>query len=316
MAYASGVGPGNSTIFPAYDKDVLFRLPYASTKRAGLGDITLGLRWAPYNFYRDNTAPTVVMGVESVLPSGTVATASNDAVGQGLTRLRTYFTFSRRALTYLEPFFELHASMPFPSQDSLFQVNDPLGTQPFKTPAPSGGTRFGLTVIPWENVANDQRVELEGGMGLDYIGRGRDYTEVWEALANPTNPCRPDKDCANTSHWKSDNDPTTGQHTITNGIMDVQAYIRTQGWAALHYQPVRHFQISAKLNWLHETPHFISFGEYGKDLDGTQTVESQNKMKQNEYSPSFLPAIDTPGQRLRVLDANNLVFMIAVSGKL
>ena len=110
--------------------------------------------------------------------------------------------------------------------------------------------------------------------------------------------------------------PITGQHTITNGIMDVQAYIRTQGWAALHYQPIRHFQISAKLNWLHETPHFISFGEYGKDLDGTQTVESQNKMKQNEYSPSFMPAIDTPGQRLRVLDANNLVFMIAVSGKL
>ena len=71
MAYAAGIGPGNSTIFPAYDKDVLFRLPYTSTKRAGLGDITLGLRWAPYNFYRDDTSPTVVMGVESVLPSGT-----------------------------------------------------------------------------------------------------------------------------------------------------------------------------------------------------------------------------------------------------
>ena len=59
MAFASGVGPSNSTIFPAYAKDVLFQLPYKSVERAGLGDITLGLRWAPYNFYRDNTGPTV-----------------------------------------------------------------------------------------------------------------------------------------------------------------------------------------------------------------------------------------------------------------
>ncbi|MEI6540573.1 MAG: hypothetical protein WCO86_13790 [Planctomycetota bacterium] len=40
------------------------------------------------------------------------------------------------------------------------------GTQPRSEPGSNVGTQFGLTIIPWENIKQDQRFELEGGFGM------------------------------------------------------------------------------------------------------------------------------------------------------
>lgn len=315
-SFQDGVTRSNSTIFPTFDKEVLFAVPYNSKDRGGFGDMTLGIRWAPYNYYRDPTDPTWVLGLESILPTGKVMAADNTAVGQGVYQIRLFTTISRRALQYFEPFFGAHVAYKAAASGSLFDVPDPNETQSYKNPGWFAGTQFGLTILPWEDVGLDRRVEIEFGSALDYVGRGRDYSEIWEALASPANPCKQDIGCTNTSHQRSDIDPKTGQHSQTNGLTDIEPFGRVSLWSALHYQPVKNFQISAKLSYLTETPHFITFGEYGQDLDKDSVVQQSNSLGKNEFSPVYLPSVDTPGQRLRVLDVSNVLFMVSISGKL
>ncbi len=56
--FVDGVDRTNSTIFSAKDSEVLFKAPYNSAARSGFGDMVFGLKWSPYNYYRDATHPT------------------------------------------------------------------------------------------------------------------------------------------------------------------------------------------------------------------------------------------------------------------
>jgi hypothetical protein len=316
--YDKSVTQKNSTIRPAADSESLFKVPFDSKQRGGFGDMTLGLKYAPFNYYRDRTEPTWVLGVAWVLPTGTPMKANNAGAGSGINELQFMTTASRRALGIFEPFFNLHGGYRWGSPSGLFIKQPNTQTQPDKDPGFTAGTYFGLTLVPWENIEREERVEIEGGLGMDYVARGRDYSEVWEALASKSNPCQPTAGCSNTSHWKSDPDSTTGRITTTDGITDVYDFGRLTYWGALHYQPIKYFQISAKIAMTQETPHFISGGKYGINLDPSRgsTIEQSNSDGKNEFSPVFLPAIDTPGQRLRVQDASNLQLVIAISGKI
>jgi len=83
----------------------------------------------------------------------------------------------------------------------------------------------------------------------------------------------------------------------------------------VHYQPIKYFQISAKVGWMRETAHFLTFADPGVDLDGKNGVEVKNSNNTNEFSPVYLPSVDTIGQRIRLLDASNTLMMISVTGK-
>ncbi len=312
--FAAGVSAANSTIAPAAKSESLFAVPYDSTTRSGFGDMHLGLKWAPFNYQRDHLSPTWVLGIDWMLPTGTVMKADNSAVGVGLHELMFFTTVSRRVAQIIEPFINLHGNLRFAGGDSLFVSHGQ--TQKYTTPGDIIGTQFGVTFLPWENIKKDERFEVEGGFGMDYVFRGREYTDIWSALSDPNNPCNPKNGCTNTLHSNSTPDPITGRVTATDGITDVEAYGRFTGWAALHYQPVKYFQVSAKMGWMSETPHYLTFGEYGRDLDGAHGVQQSNSRGENEYSPTFLPAVDTPGQRLRLTAADNFALMFSISGKL
>ncbi len=314
--FAGGVDRSNSTIHPDTDANAVMASKYNSTDRSGIGDMVFGLKFSPYNYYRDMAHPTWTMGVEYKAPTGTPMEVDNSGVGYGIHEIHIFQTISRRSLKVLEPWFNTHARLRFNSDNGLFQN---LGaTQRQVTPGHLIGTSFGTEIIPWEDLEQDARVELEFGFRMDYTFRGREYTEVWEALANQDNPCRVENGCYNTLHYKSKIDKKTGQHTRTNGVTDVEQYGTFAGWAALHYQPVRNFQISAKAQYAVDTPHFITFGDYGVDLDGKGGVQQANTSDppENEYSPTFLPSLDAPGSRLRVQDVSTWTVMIAVSGKI
>ena len=320
--FSPGVGPQNSTIQPfqdkingtAGDRSALFKAAYQSTARSGLGDMHLGLKWAPFNYYRDASDPTWVFNIDYTAPTGTAMKADNDGVGYGLHELTLATTISRRALRLFEPFFNVHVTpLRSGSSGGLFTRRGP--TQNFVEPGTTLGTQFGVALVPWENIKQDERFEVETGVGFDYTYRGREYTEIWESLASPSNPCKPSEGCSNVLHSMSELDPVTGKPRRTDGITEVEPYARFQGWAALHYQPIQYFQLSARIAYARETPHFITYGDVGKDLDGRDKVSAFNSNGQNEFSPVYLPAVDTVGQRLRVLDVSNIVMQFAISGK-
>jgi hypothetical protein len=312
--FAAGVSKANSTILPPSPKEALFKVPYQSTSRSGLGDLQLGLKWAPFNYFRDSGDPTWVFGVEYTAPTGTAMTASNSGVGYGLHELTLFTTISRRALKVIEPFVNFHFTPLRSGADSGLFVSHGQ-TQKTVAPGMTGGTNFGLTLVPWENLKKDERLEIEGGFGFDYIARGREYSEIWEALASPSNPCKPSEGCSTGLYDRSEVDPVTGKPRHSDGITEVESYARFSGWAALHYQPIQYFQLSAKLGWMSETPHYITFGEVGKDLDGNANVQQFNKNGQNEYSPVFLWSVDQPGQRLRATQISGMTLMFSASGK-
>lgn len=316
--FAPGVTRANSTLYPPSEGQAVVGVPYESVDRSGLGDVELGFKWSPFNYYRDPSKPTWVFGVGWTLPSGEAMAATNSGVGLGLHQLELYSTISRRALGIIEPFANVHARLFFESDDSLFARTRQAATQKHVTPGSVIGARFGGELIPWEDTTADARVELEAGFSMDYHFRGRGYSDIWEALAHPSNPCLKAGDCANLSHSNSDPDPATGQAARTNGITDFEQFGRFAGWGGLHYQPVRYFQISATFQYSVDTPHFITYGEYGKDLDGKNGVQQANTQTppKNEYSPVYLPNLDTPGNRLRLQDASTMSFMLAISGKL
>ena len=315
-SFVEGVGHDNSTIHPASDQGAVFAGEYKSVDRGGFGDMVVGLKWSPMNYYRDKAHATWVLGFEYMAPTGTPMQASNEGVGLGIHELRFFTTISRRALGIIEPFFNIHGNLRFGSGGGLFVSKG--STQVRSAPGSSVGTQFGTEIIPWEDLKQDARVELEFGFRMDYVFRGREYSEVWEALASADNPCQPDEGCTNTMHTKSEVNKATQQHTVTDGITDVEQYGQFTGWASLHYQPIKQFQLSASFGYSVDTPHFITFGDYGDDLDnkgGVQQANSQDPPK-NEYSPTFLPSLDAPGNRLRLQDAATWTLMLSVSGKL
>ena len=312
--FIDGVDRSNSTLYSAKDSEViLLGQRYKSKDRTGFGDMVFGLKWSPYNYYRDPTHPTWVFGVDLRLPTGTAMKADNTGVGEGFYELGLYSTISRRALSIFEPFFNLHGNFRFGAGSGLF-VNHGATQGRDVDPGNQIGSQFGLTVVPWEDVKEDTRVEVEGGFGMDYIFRGREYTEIWEALASADNPCQAATGCVNTLHTRSD-PGADGKLTQTDGITTVEPYGRFAGWAAVHYQPIKYFQVSAKLGWMRETAHFLTFADPGVDLDKKEGVQVRNSNNVNEYSPVYLPAVDFPGQRIRLLDASNTLLMISVTGK-
>ncbi len=313
MSFASGVTSENSTIMPPSAKDALFDARFKGTDRSGFGDATFGLKWSPFNYFRDASEPTWVMGIEYVAPTGTAMQAGNTGVGYGLHELTLYSTISRRALQIFEPFVNVHFTpVRQGSSTGLFQSYGQ--TQRYVNPGITGGASAGLTLVPWENLARDERLEVEGGFSMDYIARGREYSEIWEALGAASNPCKPGEGCSNVLYSKSDVDPSTGKPRRTDGITEVESYGRFQGWAAIHYQPIKYFQLSAKFGYATETPHYITYGDYGVDLDGHE-VNQSNTNGVNEFSPVFLPSVDQPGQRLRVINVGTTMLMFSATGK-
>ena len=162
-AFEDGVTTANSTISQPSANESLFAVDFKSKTRAGLGDMQAGVRWAPFNWYRDSAHPSWVIGLESTFPTGEAMKADNDSVGLGLTQLEFYSTISRRTLKILEPFFHFRFQGRFGASDGLFVSKG--GTQNRTSPGPIVGTQIGLAVIPWENAKREERIEIEAGFG-------------------------------------------------------------------------------------------------------------------------------------------------------
>ena len=290
--------------------------PFVGPARAGLGDISFALRYAPLNFQRDETSPTWVLALRYTAPLGEVKTASNTAVGEGLHALDLSSTISRRALPWLEPYFSFHGTFRFGGTDTLFVDSD---TQTLSRPGNILGIELGTQIIPWEDKLADARFEMDFGIAADFVFEGREYTPLFDALGN--SPCNDDPACLLTTYKR---DPSLS----TNGITDVEQYGLFRGWAGLHYQPIKYIQLGAKFSYLRQTPHFITNADPGKDLNGDGVVtadaafaEGPNK---NEYSPIYVEGIDAPaghqdlnGQptRFRIQGSDHFQVLFHLTGK-
>jgi hypothetical protein len=307
--------------------NTLFDVPFTGRSRTGLGDIGIGLRWAPWHYQRDHQYPSWILGLIFRVPSAEVKTAYNDAVGEGLFQLEFNTAISRRVASFFEPYFDLHGKLRFATDSSLFDNVDST-TQTLTQPGHSMGLKLGAEFIPWEVPAKDQHVSINIGGGLDYVFEGREYAELWEALGSSN--CLTQYGCDLTTYTRGpkgfDGD-TAAEYAKdqrkgegfprTDGITDVEHYSLFSFWAGLDVQPVQYFQIGLQFKMAYVTPHFITFADAGKDsdFDGDYFVTGDNSLGENEYNPKYIEAFDEVGQRFRASQALQYSVLVNLAGR-
>ena len=317
------------------DTNVL-ELPFSTfkgSKRAGLGNVGLGIRWAPYSYSRDKKYPTWLLGIMFRIPSGQVATAGNKAVGDGVFRVDVNTAISRRVFWWLEPYFDLHGSLVGTTTNKSPFANKGIeDVQTLVSPGHSIGLKLGTEFIPWEVESEGQHFSIDMGIGLDYVFEGREYTEVFELLGGLGSDCAAQGDCAPFTYAREVKGQTdyliqqyqageidgdeyhaqvqeiekgvaAGDYARTDGITDVEHYGIYTGWFGFHLQPIRYLALGANFSFAWRQPHFITFADAGKDsavdLDGV--VTGHNKPGgENEYNPVYLEEIDKEGHRLKL----------------
>ncbi len=318
LDFASGVGPGNSSAA----QQELFALPFRGPQRRGVGDLSVGLKYAPLNYDRDPTQPTWIIGATYTAPTGSIRKGGNTGVGYGIHALDLYTAISRRALSWLEPYFSFHGTLRFPSANGLFVDRGRLGTQTLVKPGDILGLKFGVEFVPWEHRATDRRFEIDLGFAGDYTFEGREYGPLFEALAQ--SPCSADPGCVYTKHTRDLREgATSGSASTTDGITDVEAYGTFSGWIGVHYQPERHVQIGTRFSVRRITDHFLTNADPGKDLDDDGVV-TQSSQAGDEYNPVYVEWIDAPAgdpytgkeaTRFRASNFFDLAFQFYVAGK-
>ncbi len=322
------------------DTNVL-ELPFSEhvgEKRAGLGNIGLGLRWAPWSYTRDKKYPTWLLGLMFRIPSAQVATASNNGVGDGVFRVEINTAISRRVTWWFEPYFDLHGSLVGTTTNkSPFANKGFEDVQTLVSPGHSIGLKLGTEFIPWEVESKGQHFSIDMGVGLDYVFEGREYTEIFELLGNLGSDCASSGNCDAFTYDREvkgqtdyliqqyqahQKDPTkgidideynakvqeiekgvaAGDYARTDGITDVEHYGIYTGWLGFHLQPIKYFALGANFSFAWRQPHFITFADAGKDsaTDTDGVVTGNNSQGENEYNPVYLEEIDKEGHRFKL----------------
>ncbi len=115
-------------------------------------------------------------------PEGPFSQGRTPGVSRGTTRLQAHAYVSRR-MGYIEPYTGLRAAFEFAGPGSdfrLVELDSSLNHQP-----PARGTLvLGLGVIPWEAPERSQRLALDFRATTTYVSKGRDYSELFDALGS------------------------------------------------------------------------------------------------------------------------------------
>jgi hypothetical protein len=324
LGFAGGVDGTNSTVNPAFGPS-LFQADQTGRNRTGLGDLTVGLRWAPACQWRNAYQPTVLPGVSYTAPTGAIRRATNAAVGMGLHTLKFDVAASRRIL-FAEPYFGVSGTIRLPNTagSTLFQNYD-SSTQSRTNPGPILGLTAGTEFYPWLRTRADGKperfVSLDLGLAASYTFAGREQTDLFEALG--ASACAGDPLCTgargnkNLLAYDHTLDGQAQAITTTDGVTDVSAYGTVSTWAGVTVQPIPWVSMSLRFTYTRETSHFLTYANTGVNSDATNsTIELVNDDKTNEFNPVYDSDVDDPGTRFRSDGANIFGVMLMLSGKI
>ena len=92
---------------------------------------------------------------------------------------------------------------------------------------------------------------------------------------------------------------------LFDGVTTVEDFVTVRGHIGFGVYASEFFKIGANLALAHETEHNISNAEIGKDIFNTPGQEgvmipAADNQQRSEHNPTFVPAIDTLGKRIRV----------------
>ena len=308
LSHDAGVSGANSIVDSTLITS-LFSLPYQSPSRVGFGDMTMGLRYAPFRQNRDASYPSWVVGLEYLAPTGVVRTANQAGVG-GAVHALTLSTALSRTFGVVEPYLDLRAILRFPNPSGPFK-NERV-TQTLVSPGHTLSVLLGSEFHVWNTPSEDSPyISLDVGLMADYTFEGREFTELFDALGSSS--CSPEDGCSRTFYTR---DLANGQQRKVNGITDVEQYGRVGGRFGLSYRPMKHLKVRLGFDYWHTASHYITFADAGVDIDGISGVRGRNSQNLNEFNPFYNSSYDEYGRRFRVDDKNTYRITFAIEGQL
>lgn len=368
LKYADGVDGGNSSIDPSdsrieRDREAAYGddpapvgdLEFFSTyryfdldsefidyERGGFGDPSIGIWWAPFNDYRDDTKATLAVGMDWVVPMAPIRKRDNENVGGGVHELKWTIASSKR-FDFIEPYFGLQYVLALAAPNSpIQQIDDGNDGQVFIAPPQRGEITIGTEFIPYENEAEGQRYGIDLQFRFGYTSEGRDYTPLFDHMSR--SDCHgktlddvlgDDIECAwvaqqpsNAPFFGGDPDPiydltrvTDGDTAFNNydGIATVESYGSYAGRIGFLLQPSEYFQLKAHVQLKHQQEHSITNARTGRDVsddledDNDDTVDLQGPDADLEKNPVFNPTYDGTGRRFRIQEYNTWSIFITAA---
>jgi hypothetical protein len=297
-----GILPGAGMQFYGVDAragGARFAAPSAAVfrgpRRSGLEFLGVGIAWAVMNQERDDTKPTVLLGLDgrfdvaSTMRYDAARPDANTAVGAGYHQFVASVAVSRR-LGAMEPYFSTYYLLPVRGSGSPF-ADLPGGNQPHAAPQSRAGAQFGFEFTPWERAEIGQRVTLQLRMRGDHRFQGSSHSELWEPLSG-SSECRPGA----VTTCRAGVDLDTNGNAPHPGVTETQAYSTVGGDLALNIQAGRFVRFRGLFGLSADLPHFITFATAGRDRNGDGQVDSTS----TEANPAYREALDLPGRRFKV----------------
>ena len=313
LDFDDGVTPTNSTVDP-YNVPSLFSVPHSGQSRMGVMDPSLWVRFAPLSFAEDQLRPTWSIDVGVTTAFVPVRKGDNTHPGEGVWKVDLGTSLAARLAPWVEPWFRAGGRLRFGGGSSLFK--DYGATQTLVHPGSELKTSFGVQFVPWEDRQDERGFYVDVGAGLDYRFEGREYTDLFEALA--TSGCDPrdaSEPCDLTTFDRGDVDPATGKRRKSDGVTDVEQYATIRSHINVRYQPIKYVVLRAGFNFAYELPHYLTFADAGRDLDGVNDVQPVNSQGFNEFNPVYAEAFDSLGSRFRSGGAYTYGVTLSVEGK-
>ncbi|MEZ4432725.1 MAG: hypothetical protein R3F65_09950 [bacterium] len=308
------ITPAESTIAPA-DREHLFDVPPDLPKRAGFGDMLFMIRYSPFAQERDDLRATWTLELGYRAPTGDVMKYNNEAVGRGVHELIVATALSHR-FEFAEPYARFDAVFPFASQNALFK--DYGDGQQHVGPGARTGFLAGAELVPYDDPKRGVKFFIDVGLGAEYQAEGRDYSELFDALGGASVGRAPEDACAigtpyseaapNCPRYNPDSRSRIADTPI-DGLTTVEEHITFKGKLGFGMYLSRFAKIGVTLQLDHDTEHYLSNADVGRDLDGSGLVEARGAVPNadgiggydpEEHNPTYIPAIDAVGRRIRV----------------
>ena len=294
------VNGSNSTIAPTNGTQ-LFSVPNDGLPtRGGFGDMIFMLRWAPVSRERAPSRGEWALELGYQAPTGQEMRVDNDGVGRGAHRLLIGSAFSY-AFDKVDPYARFGVQVPFAGSDTLFK--DYGDAQTHVGPGVRLDFDLGAEFVPLRRPDHGIKVYVDVGLGASYQAEGRDYTVLFDALAQGAQACVPETSIGpgNCGRYNPGSRSAL-KNTPHDGITTVQEHVQIRGKLGVGAHLSANAKVGLTLTLAHDTEHFISDATIGADNDGSGRVEDPTNAGYDpaEHNPTFVPAIDTIGRRLRV----------------
>jgi hypothetical protein len=243
--------------------------------------------------------------------------ARGAGVSRGTTAVDLHAAISRR-FAYLEPYLLLGGLFELPTDGSDFDASGPFR----RAPPWQARLGFGTELVPWELVEQFQRLSIDVRAVGTYRSRGRDYSELFDALGSSSASSyrRPNfagyvanPDIAGQANIPSVVD-VGSERVFPTGLTQIEAHgsyvLRLAArWQAGQYV---HFDAGGALALI--DGHFITLGE---PCDAAQTVAAANAgpcalggelgpSALGASDPSYRPETDQPGRRFLLESAHSI----------